>query len=85
MKNGRILQYGYPRDVYENPSSDWVASFVGETNILGYEGKGSCFQSIVEVADNKNPTRELLFVQKTLLFKIEETNNNVALSIASST
>ena len=33
MKDGKILQYGSPRDVYENPTSDWVASFVGETNI----------------------------------------------------
>ena len=46
MKDGRILQYGSPRDVYENPSSDWVASFVGETNILGYEGRFSNFKKI---------------------------------------
>ena len=55
MKDGRILQYGSPRDVYENPSSDWVASFVGETNILGYEGKGSCFKSIVEGNKQQQP------------------------------
>ena len=64
MKDGRILQYGSPRDVYENPSSDWVASFVGETNILGYEGKGSCFQSIVEGSRQQKPNERIIFVQQ---------------------
>ena len=31
MRNGRILQWGTPADVYERPVSRWVASFVGDT------------------------------------------------------
>ena len=76
MKDGRILQYGSPRDVYENPSSDWVASFVGETNILGYEGKGSCFQSIVEGSRQQKPNERIIIRPEDITIQKEETNNN---------
>ena len=48
MRDGQILQNGSPREIYENPSSNWAASFVGETNILRFESGGSCFDTIVE-------------------------------------
>jgi spermidine/putrescine transport system ATP-binding protein len=34
MSNGRILQIGAPRDIYEHPSDRFVANFIGETNFL---------------------------------------------------
>src|SRR5436190_11700372 len=34
MKDGRIQQIGSPRDIYERPSSAFVADFVGSTNFL---------------------------------------------------
>ena len=76
MKDGKILQYGSPRDVYENPTSDWVASFVGETNILGYEGKGSCFQSIVEGSRQQKPNERIIIRPEDIAIQKEETNNN---------
>jgi len=37
MNQGRILQIGRPRDIYEHPSSQFVADFVGNTNFIdGY-------------------------------------------------
>lgn len=35
MREGRIEQVGRPADVYQNPTSAWVATFVGEANVLG--------------------------------------------------
>ena len=35
MREGRIVQVGPPADVYQNPASAWVATFVGEANVLG--------------------------------------------------
>lgn len=35
MREGRIEQVGRPADVYQNPASSWVATFVGEANVLG--------------------------------------------------
>src|SRR6476660_8867612 len=34
MNQGRIQQIGRPRDIYENPSNQFVADFVGNTNFL---------------------------------------------------
>jgi iron(III) transport system ATP-binding protein len=42
MNQGRILQIGRPRDIYEHPSNQFVADFVGNTNFIdGYVV--SCF------------------------------------------
>jgi iron(III) transport system ATP-binding protein len=34
MRDGRIIQYGPPTEVYREPASDWVARFVGEAVLL---------------------------------------------------
>ncbi|MBS7813415.1 ABC transporter ATP-binding protein [Roseococcus pinisoli] len=34
MNHGRIAQMGPPREVYENPESSFVASFLGEANLV---------------------------------------------------
>jgi iron(III) transport system ATP-binding protein len=34
MNQGRILQVGRPRDIYEHPANQFVADFVGNTNFL---------------------------------------------------
>lgn len=35
MNEGRIEQTGAPRELYENPGSEFVMSFVGEANRVG--------------------------------------------------
>jgi ABC-type Fe3+/spermidine/putrescine transport system ATPase subunit len=37
MQDGRLIQVGNPREVYERPASQFVAQFVGETNLLPCE------------------------------------------------
>jgi len=34
MNNGEILQIGEPFEIYESPATEFVASFIGETNIF---------------------------------------------------
>jgi spermidine/putrescine transport system ATP-binding protein len=34
MSNGRILQVGSPREIYDRPAERFVANFIGETNFL---------------------------------------------------
>jgi iron(III) transport system ATP-binding protein len=34
MKDGRIAQEGAPRELYEQPASDFIADFIGEANVL---------------------------------------------------
>jgi spermidine/putrescine transport system ATP-binding protein len=47
IKDGEIQQIGRPEDIYENPSNQFVANFIGEVNLLSgvclMEGEnGSC-------------------------------------------
>jgi iron(III) transport system ATP-binding protein len=37
MDQGRIVQVGSPRDIYERPKDDFVAEFVGTTNFIAGE------------------------------------------------
>ena len=76
MKEGRILQYGSPRDVYENPSTEWVASFVGEINILNYEGGGSCFQSLVPDAKPQKPEEQIMIRPEDIIIEAANSNDN---------
>ena len=39
MKNGKILQYGVPRDLYFKPQDDFTADFAGRANFLQVEGE----------------------------------------------
>ena len=40
MKDGRVLQVGAPRDIYEKPANPFVASFLGASNILAATVRG---------------------------------------------
>jgi putative spermidine/putrescine transport system ATP-binding protein len=39
MSNGRLEQVGTPSEVYEHPASEFVAGFVGTSNILERDGR----------------------------------------------
>lgn len=34
IRKGRIIQFGTPREVFENPSTPFVANFVGRSNVI---------------------------------------------------
>lgn len=60
MRQGRILQWGTPVEVYEQPASRWVASFVGDTVELDgiwSGGRVGCALGMVEAesADGTTP------------------------------
>ena len=38
MREGRIVQVGRPAEVYRHPASPWVATFLGEANLLSGVG-----------------------------------------------
>ncbi len=44
--HGRLLQAGTPQDLYERPASRFVASFLGEINLLPLETVGHCSQGV---------------------------------------
>ena len=46
LRDGRIEQIGTPREVYRNPSNQFVADFIGETNWLNTKVESVGLQSI---------------------------------------
>jgi spermidine/putrescine transport system ATP-binding protein len=38
MNGGQIEQIGVPRDIYDRPATEWIASFIGDTNFLQVDG-----------------------------------------------
>jgi iron(III) transport system ATP-binding protein len=54
MNEGRIVQIGGPRDIYERPRTKFVADFIGSTNflagrILGPDGTAGLWQAATEL------------------------------------
>jgi spermidine/putrescine ABC transporter ATP-binding subunit len=48
LNKGRVIQQGRPREIYEEPINDFVAGFVGQTNL--FSGKiARCLDGLVEV------------------------------------
>jgi spermidine/putrescine transport system ATP-binding protein len=57
MNEGRVLQVGAPREIYERPTSRFVADFLGEANLLdaeAVEGGARVAGSIIRVADARS-------------------------------
>ncbi len=47
MREGRIVQVGTPSEVYEYPSSPWVATFVGAANVVAGVAAGGAAETVV--------------------------------------
>lgn len=47
MKEGRLVQIGTPDDVYRNPVSEFVASFMGRANILSGVARDGIAQTVL--------------------------------------
>jgi putative spermidine/putrescine transport system ATP-binding protein len=44
MRGGRVAQLGTPRDIYDRPTSRFVADFIGDTNILEGVAEGAALR-----------------------------------------
>ena len=47
MQDGRIQQMGSPQDIYMTPSSPWIASFVGDVNMLPGSAAGTNANTVI--------------------------------------
>ena len=47
MREGRVLQVGTPADIYSNPATPWVATFVGEANLIAGEAHNGSIETMV--------------------------------------
>jgi iron(III) transport system ATP-binding protein len=47
MRDGRIEQIGTPEELYNRPSTRFVAAFIGGANIIAGTGRGDCVQTSI--------------------------------------
>ncbi len=47
MRNGRVLQSAPPSELYSRPANRWVATFVGEANVVPGQGGAEAAETIV--------------------------------------
>jgi spermidine/putrescine transport system ATP-binding protein len=71
MNHGDILQIGTPHEIYESPSTDFVAHFIGETNL--FEGVITSVEK-VKISDSDDTTEYLAEVDIPELGKIKVTD-----------
>jgi spermidine/putrescine transport system ATP-binding protein len=55
MNAGRVLQVGTPLEIYERPSSRFVADFIGESNFLDGRVTGLDGQQVTVMIDDRVP------------------------------
>jgi putative spermidine/putrescine transport system ATP-binding protein len=65
MRDGRLLALGSPRELYETPSGEYAASFIGDTNVLEGSAESADIAVIgeqrVKVADVLTPGANVRF------------------------
>ena len=71
MNLGDILQIGTPHEIYESPSKDFVARFIGETNL--FDGVITSVEK-VKLNENSDETEYLAEVEIPELGKIKVTD-----------
>lgn len=56
LKNGKLQQFSTPKELYTNPTNEFVAKFVGESNIIKYRDQKLFFrpEEIVKGTCDKN-------------------------------
>lgn len=53
MKDGKIVQIGHPRDIYQSPANQFVADFIGSTNFV--QGKVRCLATETVMGEIETP------------------------------
>lgn len=57
IRRGRIIQFGTPREVFEDPATPFVANFVGRSNVIAGRVAGSGASTVVEAGGHRLPAR----------------------------
>ena len=52
LKNGHVQQIGSPQEVYNQPCSSFVASFIGETNFIEAKSEGNLLTTAVGLLES---------------------------------
>ncbi|ABR30435.1 spermidine/putrescine ABC transporter ATP-binding protein [Thermosipho melanesiensis] len=72
MNEGRVVQYGTPYEIYESPADKFVATFIGETNLM---------KSKVEEVNNEFIKVTTPGIGEFVCYKDKEVNENAHILI----
>ena len=56
MRDGALEQFGTPAELYEEPASAWIASFVGDANFIPGHGSGATAETALGAVPLSRPT-----------------------------
>lgn len=87
MREGRIEQIGTPTEIYQNPTSEYVANFFGRCNLISAEAKEQgYFTPFGQVTCAKNerpvPNALLLYRPEELVLNASSVGNAVVESVS---
>lgn len=75
MNDGEIEQVGRPEEMYQNPATDFVAQFIGDTNMVSGEARTEGDETVIRIGDNGftlRPTDAQIEGEVTLSIRPEE-------------
>ena len=79
MNEGKVLQYGSPREIYHNPQNKFVANFIGESNFLSanIENDRATLSdgTVLSLYENKGSTHS---GRRSILIRPEHVNMHVS-------
>ena len=79
MNEGKVLQYGSPREIYHNPQNKFVANFIGESNFLSanIENDRAILSdgTVLSLCEHKGSTYS---GQRSILIRPEHVNMHVS-------
>jgi sulfate transport system ATP-binding protein len=79
MNKGRIEQIGSPADVYDNPATPFVMSFIGPVNVLPANGD---LVSEIRQIQNNSGSEDIYIRPRDILIETEATSTSISARIA---
>ena len=77
MNGGRVVQEGTPRQIYEQPANEFVAAFVGKSNLFS----GRVLQADERFIEVQTDDNVIIRTASLSLAKLPETGDEVLLSV----
>lgn len=86
MDSGKIIQVGTPREIYRNPINEYVASFIGKSNIIEINGSKKLIRpEDIELHKDVNGEWKIkneIFIGSYTRYILEKNNENIIVDLS---
>lgn len=73
--NGYLQQVGTPQEIYNNPKTEFIQNFIGETNIIEGKIAKKMFENVLDVDENK-----MLYISVNNIKLCKENNDDIEIN-----